>query len=410
MLETSQAMAEEQMEINFGKYSAIYSDAGIIHIFFKNNILSFAYPTQTVVSQDNLYHLTNLVKNFSTNVETGTIDLSGNYYYRMHRIDEATVVVSIIEQNYGNEVETEMVRKISNSTAYVFSIIFILLLLWVATIIMPIQQIINYIKKVNNNDKDAKLNIDRDDEIGQLANALVTMRNEIKLQEETKEEMIHNISHDLKTPIATIKSYAQSIRDGIYPYDTLDKSVDVIIANSERLEKKVYSLLFLNRVDYVMEQEANSNQTTDMTELVGSVLVQLKMIRPEIHITTDIIDTVFRGDPESWYVVLSNLLDNALRYAVSNVHITVKDHQLSISNDGEKIDSESLKKIFKPFEKGNKGKFGLGLSICAKITNAYGYSIRAENTDESVIFIIEAKETEQPKEKKTILPIKIDKK
>ena len=57
-------------------------------------------------------------------------------------------------------------------------------------------------------------------------------------QEKTKEDMIHNISHDLKTPIATIKSYGESIKDGIYPYDTLEKSVDVIIENAERLEKK----------------------------------------------------------------------------------------------------------------------------------------------------------------------------
>ncbi len=49
------------------------------------------------------------------------------------------------------------------------------------------------------------------------------MREELLRQEKTKEEMIHNISHDLKTPIATIKSYGESIKDGIYPYGTLEK-------------------------------------------------------------------------------------------------------------------------------------------------------------------------------------------
>ena len=55
--------------------------------------------------------------------------------------------------------------------------------------------------------------------------------------------MIHNISHDLKTPIATIKSYGESIKDGIYPYDTLEKSVDVIIENADRLEAVSYTHL-----------------------------------------------------------------------------------------------------------------------------------------------------------------------
>ena len=88
-----------------------------------------------------------------------------------------------------------------------------------------------------------------------MAKALVEMKNEIDDQEKTKEEMIHNISHDLKTPIAIIKSYGESIRDGVYPYDTLDKSVDVIVENADRLSKKVQSLLFLNRLDFVMDQE-----------------------------------------------------------------------------------------------------------------------------------------------------------
>ena len=60
-----------------------------------------------------------------------------------------------------------------------------------------------------------KLYLNREDEIGEVANALVTMKDELTRQEKAKEEMIHNISHDLKTPIATIKSYSESIKDGI---------------------------------------------------------------------------------------------------------------------------------------------------------------------------------------------------
>ena len=71
--------------------------------------------------------------------------------------------------------------------------------------------------------------------------------NFLEENEKVKEEMIHNISHDLKTPIATIKSYSESIKDGIYPYGTLEKSVDVILDNANRLEAKVHNLLYLNQ-------------------------------------------------------------------------------------------------------------------------------------------------------------------
>ena len=120
------------------------------------------------------------------------------------------------------------------------------------------------------------------------------MHNEIKRQEETKEEMIQNISHDLKTPIATIKSYAESIKDGIYPYDTLEKSVDVILENANRLEKKVYSLLFLNRIDYMMDQEKETDKTTEMYKLINDVLVSFKMIRPELQINKDLRPAIFK--------------------------------------------------------------------------------------------------------------------
>lgn len=71
-----------------------------------------------------------------------------------------------------------------------------------------------------------------------MAEAIVDMTDELSAQERIREEMIQNISHDLKTPIATIKSYSESIKDGIYPYDTLEKSVDVIIEHADRLERK----------------------------------------------------------------------------------------------------------------------------------------------------------------------------
>ncbi|MEI3147877.1 MAG: histidine kinase dimerization/phospho-acceptor domain-containing protein [Merdibacter sp.] len=91
--------------------------------------------------------------------------------------------------------------------------------------------------------------------------------------------MIHNISHDLKTPIATIKSYGESIKDGIYPYETLEKSVDVIIENADRLEAKVHSLLYMNRVEYLISQD-NNGAVTNMKDVVEKVLLNIAVIKP----------------------------------------------------------------------------------------------------------------------------------
>ena len=100
------------------------------------------------------------------------------------------------------------------------------------SIIHPLNQIRLYISQIKQG-KDVELNINREDEIGDVAHELISMKEELTKQEKSKEEMIHNISHDLKTPIATIKSYSESIKDGIYPYGDLESSVDVILDNAQ---------------------------------------------------------------------------------------------------------------------------------------------------------------------------------
>ncbi len=198
-----------------------------------------------------------------------------------------------------------------------FCFIFLIMMLWVITLIHPLNQIRNYIEKIKAG-KEATLKLNRKDEIGELADALVSMREELQKQEKTKEEMIHNISHDLKTPIATIKSYGESIKDGIYPYETLEKSVDVIIENADRLEAKVHSLLYMNRVEYLISQD-NNGVVTNMKDVVDKVLLNIAVIR-----RTSASRPSWRRSPSTAWrkrrVVVENILENAHRYAQSCHH------------------------------------------------------------------------------------------
>ena len=199
-----------------------------------------------------------LYQSGSTQYEHGHMAVNGvDYCYSVRLMNDGTsnVLMSYMDENYAQDAKDMMINSILYITVMAFCFIFLIMMLWVVSLIHPLNQIRNYIKKVKAG-KEAELHLNRKDEIGELADALVSMREELLQQEQTKEEMIHNISHDLKTPIATIKSYGESIKDGIYPYETLEKSVDVIIDNADRLEHKVHSLLYMNRVEYLISQDA----------------------------------------------------------------------------------------------------------------------------------------------------------
>lgn len=339
------------------------------------------------VMRGNLEKYHGIFKNASNDLDS---------YYSILRITDKQYLISKTYSDNMDKLENVLVNSVVYITVIVVGFFFIVLMMWVITLIHPLNQIRNYIERVKLG-KDAELHVNRKDEIGELADALVSMRDELLRQEKTKEEMIHNISHDLKTPIATIKSYGESIKDGIYPYDTLEKSVDVIIENADRLEAKVHSLLFMNRVEYLISQDCEGI-SSNMQEIVETVVQNTKFIKPEITIQTDLEEVWFDGLAEPWRVAVENILENALRYAKTTIDIHLSEEEgLTIANDGPCMDEDRVKVLFKPYEKGQGGKFGLGLSIVSKVVNANHYEVCGENTADGVIFRINKPKTETKK-------------
>lgn len=314
-------------------------------------------------------------------------DKNSQILYSVVRLNDGRYLASVMLAASESQFRGLLVNNIVNVNLLVAIMLFILLTLWVTSIIYPLNQIKTYITKIKN-DEPAVLAINRHDEIGEVADALRDMEFELSKQNREKQEMIQNISHDLKTPIATIRSYGESIKDGIYPYGTLEQSVDVIIEHADRLEKKVRSLIALNKMGYLLD-DCPEGDTLNMNEVIDKVLLSLKVIRPEITFERNLDKNVlFHGDEDPWRIVVENLIDNALRYAETSIHIDLHPGELAISNDGKQISEDRLGKLFKPYEKGTDGQFGLGLSIVYKVVSTYGYHIVAENLPHGVCFRI----------------------
>lgn len=305
-------------------------------------------------------------------------------------INEQASIVSIMPIEYHNQFRSALINSFVYMIILVVGFVFVLLLIWVGSIIHALNLIKEYIGKSKRNEE-AVLKVDRGDEIGELADVLVEMQDELHYQQKQKEEMLQNISHDLKTPVATIKSYSEAIKDGIYPYETLEKSVDVILEHADRLEKKVFNLLMLNRMDYMTHEKVATDQTVDLEQIIEQVIVSIKQIRPEIEINFTSKGSTFIGQEEPWRVVIENLLDNALRYSKTKIDIEVDDHYFTIYNDGEKVPKKKLKSFFQPYEMGDKGQFGLGLAIVNRVVTNYNYEIKAQNKSKGIEFKITRK-------------------
>ena len=331
-------------------------------------------------------HSITKTEDYSTYIVTNK-DNRQKILYSITPVQNDKYLISKLPAAYEDNFKSLLVSNIVDVNIFVVMLLFICLMIWVASLIHPLNQIKIYITKIKN-DEPAFLSVTRRDEIGEVADALREMEFELSKQNREKQEMIQNISHDLKTPIATIKSYGESIKDGIYPYDTLEKSIDVIIEHATRLEKKVKSLIILNKMGYLLDKCEEGNHL-NMNEVIAKVILSLKVVRPEIEIISYCEDNVlFHGEEEPWRIAVENLIDNALRYASTKVTVELKNNELRVINDGKRIEEDRIPTLFHPYEKGTDGQFGLGLSIVHRVCTTYGYRVEAENLREGACFRI----------------------
>jgi len=256
--------------------------------------------------------------------------------------------------------------------------------LWSNALTKRIKKIQTHVMDLPKNKYETSYKDDAEDELGELSRSIDELRIEVMKSEKTKREMLQNISHDFKTPIAVIKSYAEAIEDGMAD----ENAPEIIINQANSLTKKVSYLLQYNSLEYLTKDR--EFEDVNMTSLVNEVVSSFKFqteIKFELLLENDII---FKGYRENWYTVVSNIFDNAIRYAKTKIKIILKKDRLRIFNDGEPIDEKFTDSKFKPYEKGSKGQFGLGMSIVKKTVDFFGMDLRVVNEETGgVSFIIE---------------------
>lgn len=258
-----------------------------------------------------------------------------------------------------------------------------------------LKEINEYIKEVNNKNYSLKIEDNKDGELSRLRNELykttVILREAAENSEEEKEKLsiaIADISHQLKTPLTSIRIMLDNISDNPdMPQEIREDFIQDIIKQVEHMSSLVISLLKIAKFDAgTIKME---NEEIDAKKLIDSVINNLAILIEikEIEVITKIDEkAIFIADYKWQQEALTNILKNAIEHSQpkSNIYIIVENTsiflKIKIKDEGQGIEQKDLKHIFERFYRAkncNEDSIGIGLSLAKTIIEQNNGYIKA---------------------------------
>ena len=200
--------------------------------------------------------------------------------------------------------------------------------------------------------------------------------------------LLRSVSHDLRTPLATIRAVASDLRDGVvYDDATRAELLTNVCDETERLDRLVANLLSMSRIEAgALKPE---RQAVDMEELIADRVRRLAALFAKVRVQVDIPPDLplVDGDYTQLEQLLTNLLENAARYAPpgSTVRIEARARrgmvEMSVADEGIGIAEFERARVFEPFRRGEGSRSsGVGLAICKATVEAHGGTIAVHRT------------------------------
>ena len=300
---------------------------------------------------------------YSQNYTFGKIEIlkelfDNEFLIKINYLDEEYILKTPDEENL-NE------KNILNFLVFLDIFVLFLIFLYILTLLSPLKKITKEIKNFANGELSSRIKINSKDEIGILANTFNNMATSLENSIKTREELLRDIGHELRTPIAKGKFAIEKI-DDFSQKELLKKIfVDLEILTNELIELEKLNLTKLNLTNFTVE--------TLIVESLGKLYLEDES-KVEIHINEN-----FKINADLYYLstALKNLIDNALKYAISYpIIIEANKNEISISNKGQKL-SKEIEYYLKPFtqELSQRDGFGLGLSIVKKIIDKHNFKL-----------------------------------
>lgn len=213
------------------------------------------------------------------------------YYYYISK-DDTAMKVAVANENYLSKLRSDIMVSIVSLFLLSFLLIALIVFFWSSMIVKKIEKLKTKIDNIDNDNFNHNIDFKADDEINSLSKSIEDMRISLKRQEEYKNNMYQNISHDFKTPLTVIKSYVEAVEDGV---EDKDAALKVIKEQTNKLEKKVYSLLYLNKLDYLKDKKNETDSVIDIGEVINASVEKFKYQRKDVNFTVSIDNSKFKG-------------------------------------------------------------------------------------------------------------------
>ncbi len=306
---------------------------------------------------------------------------------------------------YGNYMD----RFRGTMLGYIILMVIIMIILSGFVAFIVYQQFVNPLvklkeaaEKMGSGNLDEKIEIgkNREDEVGELCESFENMRQRMsdfakeKMRyEDENRQLISNISHDLRTPITTIKGYVEGIMDGVADTpEKRDRYLKMIYSKANEMdslinELSLYTNINNNAIPYEFHRVSVKDYFNDCMEEVHATLMSKNMTLTYRNYCED--DVMVIVDPDQLKRVINNIVTNSIKYMdkeYGQVDISIYDNdaevKVAINDNGRGIDTESLPHIFDRMYRADsarqsRGGSGLGLAICKKIVEEHGGNIYA---------------------------------
>jgi signal transduction histidine kinase len=417
----AESLNREAMSIaNSGNITEYYQneETGLKEIYSSLKILSNYQGTQIWIINPSGTILINTAEKLSDS-EDNTIEgfdpaSNGNKTYQIGSFynyfsSDKLSVISSITSNYKlkgyvvihypmSQLEQERDGLLSTSYITLLAIFILSLVIIVAftfIVFIPLKRITMAANEYAAGNLSYELPVNTNDEMGYLSASLNYMSSELSKGEEYQRNFVANISHDFRSPLTSIKGYVEAILDGTIPSEIQERYLNIVLFETERLNKLTSGLLMLNNFD-------TKKNLLDISEFDINVIIKSTAASFEGSCRNKLISIELIFSSKTLFVsadlgkiqqVLYNLIDNAIKFSHKDSIITIETTEkydkvfISVKDEGIGIAKESIKKIWDRFYKSDtsRGKdkkgTGLGLAIAKEIIQAHDENINVVSTE-----------------------------